>query len=370
MKYFVALLSLLLVVPAIACTKVNPNLLVSLNQYYSGVSNNTNGAALKSQLNQIIDNHQNQSYSCVWSILREADEDIANTNNVIGFYSRRSIPKSMQDNGSNGNDAWNREHIWARSHGFRSSGQHAHNDAHHLRATDKSVNAARGNKDFDFGGAPQGECSNCRTDSDSWQPPSDLMGDVARMMFYMAVRYEGNDNTGTPDLELVSRTTSTGETVHGWLDTMLEWNNLDPVSEEERLRNDIIYEWQGNRNPFIDHPEYVSRIWGGAPPPPPISWDYTATGTLRTGETDFHPDGNYYFVDRSGLFEAELSFASGLKFDLQLYRWNGSAWVKVAESLFDDPLETINYNGTAGYYYWAVRSFRGDGSYTFSFNSP
>ena len=142
---------------------------------------------------------------------------------------------------------------------------------------------------------------------------------------------------------------------------------MDPVSEQERLRNDIVYEWQGNRNPFIDRPEYVNRIWGGGPTP---SWDYTASDSLNSGESDFHPNGNFFFVDRSGEFEAELRFADGLRFDLELFRWNGSRWVKVAESLFDDPLETINYNGNAGYYYWAVRSFRGSGNYSFSFNSP
>lgn len=299
---------------------------------------------------------------------READEDIVNSNNVIGFYSRRSIPKSMQDNGSNGNDAWNREHVWANSHGFPSSGQHGYTDAHHLRATDKSVNAARGNKDFDWGGSPQGECSECLTDGDSWQPGDDQLGDVARMMLYMVVRYEGSDSSGTPDLELVNQSTSPGQTLHGRLDTLLEWHSLDPVSDEERLRNDVIYEWQGNRNPFIDHPEYVVRIWGGAPPPP--AWDYTTSGTLSNGQTTYHPDGNYYFVASSGLFEAELSFGNSVDFDLELFRWNGSSWSRVAESWFNDPLETINYSGTSGYYYWAVRSYNGSGSYTFSFNSP
>ena len=90
-----------------------------------------------------------------------------------------------------------------------------------------------------------------------------VKGDTARMMFYMAVRYEGGDNSSTPDLELVDRTTSSGEVFFGKLCTLLQWHRNDPVSDAERQRNNVIYSWQGNRNPFIDHPEFVSEIWGG-----------------------------------------------------------------------------------------------------------
>ena len=89
-----------------------------------------------------------------------------------------------------------------------------------------------------------------------------MKGDAARMVFYMAVRYEGNDQSDTPDLELVDRLTDTGEPHFGKLCTLVTWSSQDPVSPDERRRNDVVYSWQGNRNPFIDHPEFVPLIWG------------------------------------------------------------------------------------------------------------
>lgn len=76
----------------------------------------------------------------------------------------------------------------------------------------------------------------------------------------MAVRYEGEN--GEPDLEIVEAVNTYPDPEHGRLSTLLEWHGLDPVSAWERRRNDIIYEqFQRNRNPFIDHSEYVGLIW-------------------------------------------------------------------------------------------------------------
>jgi len=83
------------------------------------------------------------------------------------------------------------------------------------------------------------------------------------MMFYMVVRYEGNDSY--PDLELIDDYTMNkfkDQPVYGRLSVLLKWHQEDPVDDWERRRNDIIYEkYQGNRNPFIDHPEFVLKIW-------------------------------------------------------------------------------------------------------------
>jgi endonuclease I len=146
----------------------------------------------------------------IWQILEEADEDPANPNNVVGFYTGRSIPKADRDRGGNTPDAWNREHLWAKSHGFPSESQHAFTDAHHLRAADKSVNGDRGDLDFDEGGQAHNACTACRFDADSWDPGPSRRGDVARALLYMDLRYDGSDG-GTPDLELVDRRTSIGE---------------------------------------------------------------------------------------------------------------------------------------------------------------
>lgn len=262
-KLLVVLLTLLFTQANQACTKPGFPTFVD-SQYYATVFNKT-GTDLKLSLNTIIKGHTAFSYTpCVWEMLKETDIDPNNSNNVIGFYTRRSIPIVDRDYGQNTPDAWNREHIWAKSHGFPSSNQQAYTDIHHLRATDKSVNADRANHDFAEGGSSHYECTDCSLDNGAgtWESPDIVKGDTARMMFYMAVRYEGSDSSSTPDLQLVNQLTGTGNPEFGKLCDLVNWHIQDPVSEEERLRNDIAYSWQGNRNPFIDHPEFVIPIWG------------------------------------------------------------------------------------------------------------
>lgn len=254
-----------------SCPKI-PQPDFDANSYYAPATG-LSGEALKSALNQIIRNHTVYSYSpCTWEILREADEDPNNSANVIGIYTRRSIPKADQDRGTNTPDYWNREHIWPKNRGFPDRDQHAHNDTHMLRAADKSTNADRGNRDFAAGGSQHWECSGCSFTSTTWEPPDVVKGDIARSLFYMDTRYEGGDSSQTPDLELLDQVTSLGSPNLGELCQLVQWHLDDPVSAAEQQRNDIIYSWQGNRNPFIDHPEYVLPIWGntcGIAPPAP-----------------------------------------------------------------------------------------------------
>lgn len=234
------------------------------------------GAVLKTALNNIIKGHTSYPYTSstatdVWDILKETDRDPANSNNVIMLYTGWSINGPLEYNNGAG---WSREHVWAKSHGDFGESQPAGTDVHHLRPADITVNSARSNKDFDNGGSRyiDGDgATDCYTDSDSWEPRDAVKGDVARMIFYMATRYEGEN--GEPDLELVDQVNSVdlntpGHGYHGKLSTLLEWHVSDPVDNWERNRNDIIYySYQHNRNPFIDHPEYVALIWSENPPP-------------------------------------------------------------------------------------------------------
>ncbi len=224
--------------------------------YYSSAMGKT-GSQLKAALHNIIDDHVRLSYDNVWVALRDTDQDPNNPNNVILLYTGRSQGKFT--NGGGVND-WNREHVWAKSHGNFGTSMGAGTDLHHLRPTDVSVNSARGNKDFDNGGSAHSECTLCRTDSDSWEPRPAVKGDVARMLFYMAVRYEGD--SGELDLELNHYVNNGSSPYHGKLSTLLQWHKEDPVDAFERRRNDIIYtKYQKNRNPFIDHPEWAEQIF-------------------------------------------------------------------------------------------------------------
>ncbi|MBG9550415.1 endonuclease [Cytobacillus firmus] len=224
---------------------------------YYGAANGKTGESLKSVLHNIIDDHTEISYSNVWEALRETDEDPANPNNVILLYTGRSQGKFT--NGSGVND-WNREHVWAKSHGDFGTAMGAGTDLHHLRPTDASVNSSRGNLDFDNGGSQHSEALGNYYDADSWEPRDTVKGDVARMLFYMAVRYEGD--SGEVDLELNNAVNNGFAPYHGKMSVLLEWHKEDPVDEAERRRNEIIYsDYQHNRNPFIDHPEWASAIW-------------------------------------------------------------------------------------------------------------
>jgi hypothetical protein len=88
-----------------------------------------------------------------------------------------------------------------------------------------------------------------------------VKGDIARSQFYMAVRYEGG--AGEPDLELVENTVliSSSAAYMGRLSTLIQWHKLDPVDAAERQRNDGVYGYQGNRNPFVDHPDWVQTVF-------------------------------------------------------------------------------------------------------------
>ncbi|WP_433013070.1 endonuclease [Kribbella sp. CA-294648] len=224
--------------------------------YYAPAAGKT-GAALKAALHRIISNQTKLSYDQVWNALKDTDQDPANTNNVILLYSGRSQSKST--NGGGVND-WNREHVWAKSHGDFGTATGPGTDVHHLRPEDVSVNGARGNLDFDNGGSTVAECPGCAADSDSFSPRAAVRGDVARMILYMAVRYEGND--GWPNLE-PNNAVNNGSTPYiGKLSVLKAWSAADPPDTFEKRRNQVIYEtWQHNRNPFIDHPEWIASIW-------------------------------------------------------------------------------------------------------------
>ena len=214
------------------------------------------GTALRTSLHDLIDGHTKLSYAAVWTALKDTDQDPNNTANVIELYTGRSISKSS-NGGSTGN--WNREHVWAQSRGGFTTSAGPGTDLHHIRPENVTVNSTRGNKDFDNGGTAVSGCSDCWTDSNSFEPRDAVKGDVARMLLYMAIRYEGGD--GFNNLEM-SSTVGTSSTLIGDLETLLAWHAGDPVSTFEMRRNDRIHaQWQGNRNPFIDHPEWATAIW-------------------------------------------------------------------------------------------------------------
>uniref|UniRef100_A0A7S3Q2G5 LTD domain-containing protein n=1 Tax=Chaetoceros debilis TaxID=122233 RepID=A0A7S3Q2G5_9STRA len=251
----------------------------NLDNYYSSADGVT-GELLRGTLNAIIrKNYVRYTYTskCVWKALFEADNDEDDPGNVIAIYSNSRIPKLNRDCGkAKQEDNWNKEHVWAKSHGFPSKNDFAHSDLHNLVAADKSVNGKRDTRDFKKGGTAtiyEDDCDGCKQVGDnvtdeqySFEPPDDAKGQVARIMFYMYTRYNGtgNNENDTTELDLVDRKTesSDGKGEFGYLPDLLKWHCKHSVTPRERRRNDIIQSWQGNRNPFVDRPEYVEKIWG------------------------------------------------------------------------------------------------------------
>lgn len=223
--------------------------------YYDGTAGLT-GSALKSRLHDIISTHTVLSYDQVWDGIKDVDEDPQDTSSVVLLYKGTSSPKS---NNGGGVDNWNREHVWAKSHGDFGTSNGPGTDLHHLRPTDVTVNSDRGNLDFDNGGSENGEAPGNYSDSDSWEPRDEVKGDVARMIFYMAVRYEAGDRV---DLEVNDQVNNGSNPYMGRLSVLKQWSQEDPPDAFEQRRNERIFDnWQGNRNPFIDHPEWVESIW-------------------------------------------------------------------------------------------------------------
>lgn len=236
---------------------------VELSNYYNGVDFTKTGTALKDALaTKVTSTHTTfLDYTPdVWNVLKQADLDPSNNTKVVLIYGYNdsdasSINDRTRDKNKNGGSTgnWNREHTYPRSLGNPNLGSSgAGSDAHHLRPSDVSFNSKRGNKKFISGTGNAGISSN------GWYPGDEWKGDVARMMMYMYLRY-GN--------QCLPKNVATGSTVSSdanMVKLLLDWNVSDPVSDLEKQRNKVVFESQGNRNPFIDNPYLATVIWGGS----------------------------------------------------------------------------------------------------------
>ena len=263
--------------------------------YYDSVDT-TNAITLRLTLHDVIDDHTRFPYTAsttdTWDIINLADEDPNNIGNIIDIYKNASYPKI-----AGGVGAYNREHSWPKSYGFPDDalGNYPYTDTHHLFASDASYNGARSNLPFrdcnsgcteqttDFNDGRGGGSgiypgnSNWHSGSfteGTWETWNGRKGDVARAVFYMDLRYEGGVHGGTgfaePDLIVTdsetlidSGNTGSNESVAymGMLSVLLQWHAQDPPDSREIWRNEVVYSFQGNRNPFIDHPEWIGCLF-------------------------------------------------------------------------------------------------------------
>lgn len=231
------------------------------------------GDQLKAALHNIIDNHTEKSYGDARYILDDSDKDPNNSSNVRTIYSPHSV-NGTWDSGV----TWNREHVWSKSRGIGSVDNDTYgagSDIHNLRACIPQINTDKSNRWFvecdtkyNYSSSWTGSYyagSSWSSSQFYWKPRDEDKGDVARIMFYMATRYEG-DVSGEPDLELIDYIPSDNSTtnpIYALFSDLYQWHLDDPVDDFERNRNNVIYSHQGNRNPYIDHPEYVKGVWFG-----------------------------------------------------------------------------------------------------------
>lgn len=253
--------------------------------YYASV-NASSSTTLRATLHPVIDDHTKIPYSAsgsvdTWYVLERADQDPLNANAILDIYKNASYAKV-----GGGNTNYNREHTWPKSLGFPNDGatNYPYTDTHMLMLVDISHNSARGNLPFNncpagsevfatqayFGQGGAGQ-NNYRC-GNYWQVWDKLKGNVARAVFYMDIRYEGGTHgvTGaaepnlilTDNASLITMSNGNAQVAYmGLLTTLLQWHQQDPVDDRERLRNETIYNYQGNRNPFVDHPEWVACLF-------------------------------------------------------------------------------------------------------------
>ncbi len=215
-----------------------------------------------------------------WDALSQADADPTKPGHVLTLYCNRSLPAA-----SRANEFWEREHLWPRSLGGSEDEpcDYVFTDLHGLYPTEPGINQARAN--LPFGNCRAPDCVTKQCDADSpvnrmrggvagiWEVWPGRRGDVARALFYLDVRYEGGRHSRTgcaePDMVLTDDRSlivpTHGPVAYmGLLSDLIGWHLADPVDDLERMRNGVVERFQGNRNPFVDHPQWVLEVYAQA----------------------------------------------------------------------------------------------------------
>lgn len=258
--------------------------------YYSNIDFTESGESIKTQLTTLITNTHttelvytsgSSGFLDTWTVLKQSDLDPANSSNVLLIYGwddsatnvseHRTRDKNESCHTSSCTGKWVREHTFPKSLATPDLGtEGAGADAHNLRAVDAQRNNSRSNKLF---GAASSSSASYSINSSSWYPGDEWIGDVARIIMYMQVRYP---------TQCAAINAATGGSTFAPLldmpDLLLQWNAQDPPSNFEINRNNSIASYQGNRNPFIDNPYLATMIWS----------DPVASDTWQVLDNDKH----------------------------------------------------------------------------------
>ncbi len=295
-------------------TSSDPN-----NSYYSVVNGQT-CEDLKTVLHNLIDNHTQFSYGALWSIYQDTDDRINDSGNSTIVWDMYSDNPTGGENEftfgseqcgsfSTEGDCYNREHSFPKSWWGGSTSVPQYTDIFVVVPSDGWVNALRNNFPYgevQAGGSTQTTANGSKMGSSSitipgytgnvFEPIDAYKGDLARGYFYLLTRYEdviaGWENNTTESDAVLDGTSFPG--LEQWaLDMLIDWHNSDPVSQKEIDRNNEVFDYQQNRNPFIDHPEYVSLIWetcsgGGSDNQSPTSPTNLSASNVQENSVDLN----------------------------------------------------------------------------------
>ena len=303
------------------------------SDYYDS-ADGLSGFALKSELKTIITNgHNDQGYDGLYTgyatvfIDNIEESGYENDGTLLMYYTENpngtdpytfTLGTNQCGNYNSESDCYNREHLVPQS-SFGSASP-MKNDIHHVVPSDGYANGKRNN--FPFGtvgsatwtslnGSKLGSSNVTGYSGTVFEPIDEFKGDIARAILYFVTRYENNVD-GYSSFEMFNGTEN--QALEDWaIDMLLDWHyNIDPVDQYERDRNDAAYNFQGNANPFVDHPEYAYMIWNPTPdteaPSTPtnliasnptdstidLSWE-ASTDNIGVTIYDIYMDGNYAF---------------------------------------------------------------------------
>lgn len=259
------------------------------------------GYTLKTQLYNKIKGHSNKGYAGLWTTYATSDRDnqYENDNTIFDYYSENpngtdpvifAYSTNQCGTYTTEGNCYNREHIIPQSVFNSASPMVA--DAHFIPPVDGYVNGMRSDHPHgkvasatwtSLNGSKRGTSAVAGYTGTVFEPLDAFKGDIARMYFYFATRYQNTVASYTT--YPMFNGTSNQVFTNGFLAMLIQWHNQDPVSAREIARNNAIYARQLNRNPFIDHPEYVGMIWGGTAPTPDTQAPTTPTNLVASNIT-------------------------------------------------------------------------------------
>ena len=312
-----------------------------------------NDEALMMALRGIIRNHQQLSYNALWNAFKTTDTD--SEGYIIDMYSNcRYRPDEHGGSAKNVGEGFNREHSFPKS--WFNDETPMYTDLFHLYPTDIRVNSQRSNFPFGvcangtrltngklYGKGKLGTSTYPGYSGTVFEPDDEYKGDFARTYFYMVTCYM-NELPSWPGSPQLNYTANRYKAFSTWsINMLMEWTRLDPVSEKEIKRNDAVYSIQGNRNPFIDHPELAEHIWGDLQGKPwngtgedipaaitsPVDGTTFDMGTIKVGEQKeftinvkgegltatinlVMEDNDFFYVDKTSFTASEANSGTTL----------------------------------------------------------